>query len=169
MFLFGLQVQSAIDSRTVDTNLLFRVAGGRALCAAAEQILSYALGNVTNSLNASSRQLYSGRIFRSMARLDVPTWDDPAVSSQINGLQSRMPDSDSVAWGAISTLVETGSAFLRMFSEAVVLVRVLRDHGDGPLLVILSLACEAVSLFTFEGGFGLGNGKREIPSYIPPR
>ena len=174
MFLFGLQVQSAIDNRTVDTNLLFRVAGGRALCAAAEQISSYALGNVTNSLNASSRQLYSGRIFRSMARLDVPTWDDPAVSSQINGIQSQsrmMPNSDSVAWGAISTLVETGSAFLRMFSEAAVLVRVLREHGDGPLLVLVSLACEAVSRFTFQGGFrmGLGNGEREIPSSIPPR
>ena len=157
----GLQVQSAIDNRVVDTHLLFRVAGGRALCTAARHVLQIASTTVTTSLNARSRRLYSGRIYRSMARLDVPTWDDPAVSSQINALQPRMPDRDSVAWAAIMTLVETGSAFLKMFSEAAVLIRVLREHGDGSSIVLVSVAGEAVSLCALMGGGSiLGNGER---------
>jgi putative Ca2+/H+ antiporter (TMEM165/GDT1 family) len=161
-------VQSAIDNRVVDAHFLIWVAGGRALCTAAMHVLSYASAKVTTSLNARSRQLYSGRIFHAMARLDVPTWDDPAVSSQIEALRPRMPDTEGVAWGAIMTLVETGSAFLRMFSEAAVLFRVLQEHGDGSLLVLVSLAGEAVSLFAFRGGPDLGNGMREIPSSVPP-
>ena len=168
MFSFDLQVQSAIDNRAVDAHFLFWVAGGRALCTAAENVLDYSSAKVTTSLNARSRKLYSGRIFRSMARLDVPTWDDPAVSSQIDALSPRMPDTETVAWGAIMTLVETGSAFLRMFSEAAVLLRVLRVQGGGSLLVLVSLAGEAVSLFAFRGGLGLGNGTRDILSSVPP-
>ena len=168
MFLLASQVQSAIDNRTVDARLLFWVAGGRALCTAARHVLDYASGKVTISLNESFRQLYSGRIFHSMARLDVPTWDDPAVSSQINALRPTMHDTDTVAWGAVTTLVETGSAFLRMFSEAAVLSRVLLEQGDGSSLILVSLACEAVSLFAFRGSFGLGNSMRNTPSSVPP-
>ncbi|KAH9164207.1 HlyB/MsbA family ABC transporter [Lactarius sanguifluus] len=145
-------VQSAIDNRAVDARLLFRVAGGRALCTAAEHALGYASGKVTTALSARVRQFYSGRIFRSMARLDVPTWDDPSVSSQIQALQPRFPDTESVALTAIVTPVETGSAFLRMFSEGGVLFRVLREQGDGSLLVLASLACEALSYFAFRSG-----------------
>lgn len=149
--------QSAIDNRAIDAHLLFWVAGGRALCTAAAHALSYASGKVTAALDARSRQLYTKRIFRSMIRLDVPTWDDPAAASQINGLRPKYPGTDTVAWSAITTLVATGSAFLRMFSEAAVLFRVLREQGDGSLLVIVSLASELVSYFAFRSGYSLGN------------
>lgn len=164
-----MQAQSAIDNRTVDTHFLFWVAGGRALCTAAEQALSYASEKVSTALGARARLLYSGRIFRAMARLDVPTWDDPAVSSHISALRPDFPDTDTVAWSAIVTLVETGSTFIRMFSEALVLYRVLREQGDGSLLVLVSLAIEAFSLFAFKDSFDLGNGMRDILSLAFPR
>ena len=169
MFLFGLQVQSAIDNRAIDTHFLFWAAGGRALCTAAEHALRYASAKVSRVINARSRQLYSGRIFRSMARLDVPTWDDSAVASQIGALHpARMHETDSVAWAAITSLVETGSAFLRMFSEAAVLFRVLWEQGDGSLLVLGSLASETVSFFTYRGGLNLGESMRyHLPSVSP--
>ncbi|KAH9079233.1 HlyB/MsbA family ABC transporter [Lactarius deliciosus] len=150
-------VQSAIDNRAVDAHVLFRVAGGRALCTAADHILYYVLAEVSASLEARSRLFYSRRIFRSMARLDAPTWDNPAVSSHINALFTKFNDSDAVAWTAIMTLTETGSAFLRMLSEAAVLFGVLQGQGDGSLLVLVSLASDAVSFFAFKGGFSLGN------------
>ena len=167
MFLFGLQVQSAIDNRAVDAHFLFWAAGGRALCTAAEHALRYASAKISRAINARSRQLYSGRIFRSMARLDVPTWDDSAVASQIGALHpARRPETDSVAWGAIMSLVETGSAFLRMFSEAAVLFRVLWEQGDGSLLVLVSLASETISFFTYRGGPRLGESMRYITSSV---
>ncbi|KAH8993526.1 HlyB/MsbA family ABC transporter [Lactarius akahatsu] len=132
--------------------------GGRALCTAVEHALGYASGKVATALGARARQFYSGRVFHSMARLDVPTWDDPSVSSQIKTLQPRIPDTESVALTAIMTLVETGSAFLRMFSEGAVLFRVLREQGDGSLLIPVSLASEAMSYFAIRSGFILSLG-----------
>ncbi|KAH9030694.1 HlyB/MsbA family ABC transporter [Lactarius pseudohatsudake] len=143
-------VQSAIDNRAVDAHVLFRVAGGRALCTAADHVLYYALAEMPASLEARSRLFYSRRIFRSMARLDAPTWDNPAVSSHISALFTKFNDSDAVAWTAITTLTETGSAFLRMFSEAAVLFGVLQGQGDGSLLVLVSLASDAVSFFALK-------------------
>ena len=170
MFLLGSQVQSAIDNRAVDAHFLFWAAGGRALCTAAEHGLGYASSKVSRAINARSRQLYSGRIYRSMARLDVPTWEDPAVASQIGALNPvRMPETDSVAWAAIMSLVETGSAFLRMISEAAVLFRVLWEQGDGSLLVLVSLASEGVSLFTYKGGLNLGDSMSNFSSLVLPQ
>ena len=163
-----MQAQSAIDNRAVDAHFLFWVAGGHALCTAAEHALGYAAEKVSTALGARAQLLYSGRIFRAMARLDVPTWDDPAVSSQISALRPDFPDTDTVAWAAIVTLVETGSAFIRMFSEALVLFRVLREQGDGTLLVLVSLASEVFSLFAFRGSFNLGDGMSDILSLISP-
>jgi hypothetical protein len=151
------QVQSAIDYRAVDTHFLFWVAGGRALCTAAEHALGYALAKVSTAINERSHKLYSGRIFRSMARLDVPTWDDPSVSSHFSTHRPRMPTTETVAWAAIVALVETGSAFLRMFSEAAVLFRVLWEQGDGSLLVLASVASEAVSFLTLKGRLNMGH------------
>ncbi|KAH8998413.1 hypothetical protein EDB92DRAFT_1813283 [Lactarius akahatsu] len=74
-------VQSAIDNRAVDARFLFFF-GSRRPCA----------------------QFYSGRIFRSMARLDVSTWDDPAVSSLINALRPKIPDAKPAALTAIGRM-----------------------------------------------------------------
>ena len=160
----GLQAQSAIDNRAVDAHFLFWVAGGRALCTAAECTLGYASEKVSKALDVRTQQLYSRRIFRSMARLDVPTWDDPAVSSHIDGLRPDYSHADTVAWTAIMSLVKTGSAFLRMLSEALVLFRVLREQGGGTLLVLVSLASKAVSHLTFNSIYSIGESMRHIPS-----
>ena len=161
-------MQSAIDKRTVDVRFLFWVAGGHALCTAAEQVLEYASWKLDTAIESRSRKLYWGRIFRSKARLDVPTWDDPAVSSHISSLspRTRMPERDTVAWTAIKSLIEMGSTFLRMFSEAAVLFRVLREQGDGSLLVLVSVASEAVSFLAFRGFRTLGDSMRDIPSSV---
>ncbi|KAF8264169.1 P-loop containing nucleoside triphosphate hydrolase protein [Lactarius quietus] len=148
-------VQSAIDDRTVDAHFLFWAAGGRALCTTAEHALVYASAQVSTTIDARSQQFYSGRIFRSMARLDVPTWDDTSASSQISALRPNpgMDNTDTIAWSAILVLVDTGSAFLRMFFEAAVLFRVLWEQGDGSLLVLVSFVSEAISIFAFRGNF----------------
>ena len=160
LILFGFQVQSAIDKRAVDVNFLFWVAGGRALCTAVDHLLYYTLVRLDGAVDTRSRTLYWGRIFRSMARLDVPTWNDPAVSSHVSSLSPRTTDPDTAAWSAIKAVVEMGSTFLRLFSEAVVLFRVLQDHGDGALVVLASAASEAVSFIAFSDSITLGESMR---------
>ncbi|KAH9069742.1 HlyB/MsbA family ABC transporter [Lactarius deliciosus] len=148
-------VQSAIDNRAIDAHLLFWVAGGRALCTAAELALGYASEKVIITFDARARQFYSGSIFHSMARLDVPTWDDPAVATQVC---QNTSDTKPIVLSAVMTVVETGAAFLRLFSEGAVLLRVLQDQGDGSLLALASLASEAVAFFAFRKGFNLDLG-----------
>ena len=161
LILFGFQVQqSAIDKRAVDVNFLIWVAGGRALCTAVDQLLYCVLVRLDDAVDARSRKIYWGRIFRSMARLDVPTWNDPAVSSHISSLSPSGNNPDTVAWSAINVAVEMGSAFLRLFSEAAVLFRVLQDHGDGALVVLALAASEAVSFITFNDSITLGESMR---------
>jgi hypothetical protein len=144
------QVQVAVDKRAVDTDHLIRIAGGRVLCAAADQILESASWKVSTALNGRIRRLYSAHIFHSMARLDVPTWDDPVVSAQIEAVIPK--DSNTIAWAAITSVVQTGSTFVRLFSQTAVLMGVLREQRDGLLLSLLSFAGDALSSLNFSLG-----------------
>jgi hypothetical protein len=156
--IFFSQVQVAVDKRVVDKDHLIRIAGGRVLCAAAEQILESASWKVSTALNGRIRRFYSAHIFHSVARLDVPTWDDPVVSAQIEAVIPN--DSNTIAWAAITSLVQTGSTFVRLFSQTAVLMGVLREQEDGLLLSLLSFASDAFTCFnfTFAGDIGGGEG-----------
>ena len=141
----------------MDTHLLIKIACGRALCAAAEHILDHALWKVSTGLNGRIRRLYSTHIFRSLARLDTPTWDDPVVAAQIDAVIPK--DTKTVAWAAITAVVQTGSTFLRLFSQTAVLMGVLRGQKDGFLLSLVSFAGEAVTYFSISFDGGICGGK----------
>jgi hypothetical protein len=165
-FPFVLQVQTAVEQHTIDARFLLKIAGGRALCGVAEQLIDYALDNVSTALNGHSRQFYSTRIFHTMARLDVPTWNDPAVTGQINALSPA--SYRTAAWGAIETFVDTGSSLLRMFSQAVVLFDVLKGQRDGQLLALLSFVSDLVSYLDGSDTLYLGRSM-EFMLYVNPR
>jgi hypothetical protein len=152
------QVQSAVDKRAVDAHLLFQIAGGRVLCAVAEHVLFYASTKVSTALNGRVKRFYSAQIFHAIARLDVPSWDDPVVSAQIDAVVPR--GQRAVAWVAIMSLIETGSTVLKLFSQTAVLMGVLREQSDGLTLPLLSFASDAVSFFNLSGDIQLGGGKR---------
>jgi len=164
------QVQVAVDKRTVDTHLLVQIAGGRALCAAAEYLLDDALWKLSTALNGRIRRFYSTHIFHSLIRLDMPTWDDPVVSAHIDSVLPK--GSTTIAWAAIMAVVQTGSTFLRLFSQTAVLMGVLRGQREGYLLSLLSFAGDAVTFFdlSFDGGIGGLGGKGRfvfLPSLTP--
>ncbi|KAI0288520.1 HlyB/MsbA family ABC transporter [Russula brevipes] len=140
-------IQSTVENRTLDTRFLFRVACGHAFCSAADHFLYYASNTLSSVLNRRSRQYYSTHIFRAMARLDVPTCDDPAVTSQINGFSPRSPHTTS--WTAILTLVGTASALIRLFSQSAVLFGILRGQRDGLLFALLTFSSNLVSMLDY--------------------
>ncbi|KAI0297906.1 HlyB/MsbA family ABC transporter [Russula brevipes] len=140
-------IQSTVENRTLDTRFLFRVACGHALCSAADHFLYYASNTLSSALNKRSGQYYRTHIFRAMARLDVPTCDDPAVSSQINALTPRSPHTTS--WTAILTFVGTVSALIRLFSQSAVLFGILREQRDGLLFALLTFSGNLISILDF--------------------
>ena len=144
----------------MDTPLLTKIACGRVFCAAAEQILDAASWKVATALNGRIRRFYSTHIFHSVARLDVPTWDDPVVSAQIEAIIPK--DSNSIAWGAITSIVQTGSTLVNLFSQTAVLVAVLREQRDGSLLSMISFAGEAIMCFNLTFVGDVDGGKRHL-------
>ena len=162
------QVQVAVDKRTVDTHLLVQIAGGRVLCAAAEHLLDDALWRVSTALNGRIKRFYTTHIFRSMARLDVPTSEDPVVASHIEAVLPR--DSTTIAWAAITAIVQTGSTFLRLFSQTAVLMGVLREQKGGFMISMLSFASDAVTYLniSLDGGIGPGKNRHHLAPLSPP-
>jgi hypothetical protein len=155
-----LQVQVAVDKRAVDTRLLTKIACGRVFCAAAEQILETASWKVSTALNGRIRRFYSAHIFHSVARLDVPTWDDPVVSAQIDAIIPK--DSNTIAWGAITSIVQTWSTVVNLFSQTAVLVGVLQEQRDGFLLSMISFAGEVIMCFNLTFVGDIHGGERRL-------
>ena len=90
----------------------------------------------------------------------MPTWDDPAVSAQVDAVVPK--GRKTVAWTAIMSLIETMSTFLKLFSVALVLIGVLREQTDGITISFLSFASDILSLFTLSDELELGGGKRRF-------
>jgi hypothetical protein len=112
---------------------------------------------VSQTLNSRCRQFYSTRIFHAVARLDVPTWDDPSVAAHINGLFTDSYRTNT--WDTVATLIDTGSAFLRVLSQTAVLWGVLREQQDGLLLALSSFSSDLLTYFDMSNTYLLGGGR----------
>jgi len=105
----------------------------------ATRLLQYAENRIIIPLNTSIKQFYAGHLFRSMARLDVPTFADSAVKRQLESAQST-PWGSSVAWTTVQMVTSIVMTGIRLVSQLSVLFTVLREQQDGPLLAMLSFA-----------------------------
>lgn len=72
-----------------------------------------------------------------MARLDVPTFEDAAVQSQLESASSTSWKS-SVAWETIQATSGVITTAIQLLSQLSVLITILRDQRDGPLLAVIS-------------------------------
>jgi hypothetical protein len=134
------QIQTAIDERTVDKKMLLYVSVGRMTCNLVAHILAHAKQRVEIPVKIRIKNYYSMHIFNSMARLDVPTFEDPLIQRR---LEDATPDTirrNSIAWETVRVLSGLGSTAVRLVSQLFVLVSVLRDQRDGPIFAIVHFA-----------------------------
>lgn len=142
------QVETAVEKRTVDKDVLLHVAAGRIACTIVERLLQNFKFRISYPLNLAIKQFYSTHIFHAMARLDLPTSEDPAIQRQLESAWSTSWNS-SVAWETIrmtSNVLMTG---IRLLSQLSVLISVVRHQRDGTLLALLSFS---QSLFQWFSG-----------------
>ncbi|KAI0321903.1 HlyB/MsbA family ABC transporter [Amylostereum chailletii] len=147
-------VQIAVEQRTVDKQRLFQIAGGRIACSFAQRILNRIQRKTSTSLNGRIRRYYSVHIFHSMARLDVPTYDDPVIARQLDSVIPSASGRTSIPWSAMVAVFNIASNALNLLSQLAVLTGVLRKQPDGPLLAILT----AIKYF-FSLGWGRHGGR----------
>ncbi|KAK1232133.1 hypothetical protein PQX77_004734 [Marasmius sp. AFHP31] len=132
-------VQTAVEQRKVDKDLLLRIAMGRVLCSIFTIILDWGKGKTSRPLNLLIKRHYSGYMFQTMARLDLPTFEDSSIQRQLEEVFT--PDSrNSVVWNVVSLAIRLSTTTLRVASQLSVLVAVLRNQRDGPLLAVLSFS-----------------------------
>jgi hypothetical protein len=128
-----------VEQRTVDKALLFQVATGRFACSLVTRVLRYTKQRLAVPLNTRIKQYYSVHMFHAMARLDLPTFDDPKVQRQLE-LSFPTSSRSSVAWDTVTMILHLVSTALQLISQLSVLTRVLNDQRDGPLLAFLSFS-----------------------------
>lgn len=110
---------------------------GSIACRVLERFLRYYKTRVMLPLKSRLRQHYTAHSFHARARLDVPTFDDPAVQRQLDATAGV--NGGSVAWSTLQMVTELTNAAVRVISQLAVLISVLKDQPDGPLLAILSV------------------------------
>lgn len=157
----------AVETRTVDKAVIFRVTAGSAACRVIERILRFYKNRVMLPLKSRLRQHYTAHSFHARARLDVPTFDDPAIQRQLDATAGV--NGGSVAWSTLQMVTELLNAAVRVISQVTVLISVLKDQPDGPLLAILSVIPSVADWFRRQNlGFNASGGSWRLRVLHPP-
>ncbi|KAI0027002.1 HlyB/MsbA family ABC transporter [Vararia minispora EC-137] len=128
----------ATVERTVDRTKLCQVAGGKFACSMALLVVGHVHSMIQRELNSRIKRYYSVHTFHALARLDVPTFEDPVVNRQIDSVLPGPGERRTIPWAAISAVFSLGSSITHMLSQSLVLLDVLSKQQDGILLAGLS-------------------------------
>lgn len=126
-----------MESRTVDKALLARMTLGALGCKLIERLLQYIGSQVARPLGSRVNKHFGTRLFEARARLDVVTFDDPAVQRQLDSVAST--NGQGVAWGTISMFTSLVAMSLKIITQVSVLAEVLKNQRDGLFLAFLCM------------------------------
>ncbi|OBZ79064.1 hypothetical protein A0H81_00117 [Grifola frondosa] len=144
-------LQVAIDTRTVDKELLLRISLGRIACTVLKRVLSSVRARLSYPLSIRVKQQYSIHLFHARARLDLPTFEDSAVQRQLEDASNS--SGNGFAWDSLQMAIHIITAAVEVVSQVGVLASVLRDQRDGLLLAIISCSASAFDWFKTQGAF----------------
>lgn len=131
-----------MERRIVDKQLLLHASVGRLGCTFAGHALRYLKSRVEFPLNLKIKKHYSIHIFESMARLDVPTFDDPLIHARLDTATASSRSTHSLAWDTISVIITIVTATVRLASQLSVLLKVVGGQRDGVVFVVLHFGQE---------------------------
>lgn len=93
-----------------------------------------------------------------MARLDVPTFDDPFVQTRLDTATTSSRSSHSLAWDTITVIIAIMTSMVRLASQLSVLMKVVGGQRDGIVFVVMHFGQE-VFRNNFRTGFDLFHAK----------
>ncbi|KAG1881161.1 P-loop containing nucleoside triphosphate hydrolase protein [Suillus subluteus] len=131
-------VESAMDTRTVDTTVLVHFAVAHLICTVAMRFLRYSKTCIIPPLSLYIKKFYHERTFHSTAHLDVPTFQTIRCSRTLHNSSFALGHwSTPVAWKIIEGSTDIAMMLIRLLSQLLVLITVMWEQQDGPLLVVL--------------------------------
>jgi hypothetical protein len=134
-----MQVQKAVETRTVDSHQLSKIVVARIICTLASRAASALSSVLQRHLKLRVSKHYAARTFELFSRLDVPTAMDAVVRSQLQGIKPNPHMGNGFApMNALLGTARLLSTSLDMLSRVAVLVVVLREQQDGLLLAFIT-------------------------------
>ncbi|KAG2034311.1 P-loop containing nucleoside triphosphate hydrolase protein [Suillus americanus] len=131
------QLFSLVETGTADSTVLVHVAAGHLTCAIATRFLKHARRCIIPHLHKSIKSFHRERIFNSLICLDLPTYEESV--SMGNFRSTYYSWVSGVALHTVEELLNIATTVLRLLSQFLVLITVLREQQDGLLLAVLSL------------------------------
>ncbi|KAG1770215.1 P-loop containing nucleoside triphosphate hydrolase protein [Suillus occidentalis] len=128
-------VETAMETRTVNTTLLIHVVVGHLTCKVTTRLLESVQSVITIPMSIFIKQFYAERLLHEAARLDLPTYEDSDIRRQFSFALS--PSGSSIAWKAIETSTNHATSAISVVLQLLVLFTVLREQQDGFLLMVL--------------------------------
>lgn len=130
-------------------------------CAIGERLLDHAQSSISYPLSARLKQHYSVHLFHARARLDLPTFEDPAVQRQLD--EASGTSRGSIAWKTFKMVSFAISTSVQITTQTTVLAGILTDQLDGPLLAGISMLQSIFDWFVGHQMFAFGaTGKAPI-------
>ncbi|KAG1809949.1 P-loop containing nucleoside triphosphate hydrolase protein [Suillus plorans] len=137
------QVETAMETRTVDMSVLVDVAVVYLACTITMRLLKYARSRIIRPVDTSIRRVNTKRVFHSLACLDVPTHGRSRILDLING---KLGDSHlTLQCEIVEMSTNITMAVVRLLSQLLVLVTVLREQQDVIIVAILSFSQSILS------------------------
>ena len=152
-----LQMEVAIETRTIDTRHLLLICAGRLACTLAQLVLNNTTTTAENTLNARIRRWFAQHQFDAYARLDLPTYGRTDVQSKL-AQSSDDYFGRTVVWQTLKMSMEIVSAVAQLGAEAYVLVNALKGQRDGLLLAGVTMLSETVPLLSRFDVFSVETG-----------
>ena len=129
-------------------------------CAVLGRLLNHAKTTISYPLSKRLKQHYTVHLFYARARLDLPTFEDPAVQRQLEAASQSFSRS-GLAWDTFSMVVSAVSTAIHITSEVSMLAAVLRDQPDGTLLATISLSQSVLDWISKTKSMDRGHGGKQ--------
>ncbi|KAG1814414.1 P-loop containing nucleoside triphosphate hydrolase protein [Suillus subaureus] len=128
-------VETAMETRTVNTTALIHVAVGHLTCQVTTRLLHYARNTIVIPMNISIKRFYAERVLHEVVRLDLPTYEDSNISRQFASALSS--SGSSIAWKAIQASTSSAMTVISVVFQLSILFTILWEQQDGFLLIVL--------------------------------
>ncbi|PIL30024.1 ATP-binding cassette transporter [Ganoderma sinense ZZ0214-1] len=139
-----LRVMDDINqTSTVDTQRLFQACAGKIACTIASSVLEQIRRKANVKLDRRIQQWHARRSFEARARLDLPTFSLQSTQTALAGLSSG---GHSMIWQGLQMTIGMFTTGVRLVTQTIALIDVLRGHDQERLLTWITLAAESLAL-----------------------
>ena len=113
-----------------------------ALCISLEHASNILKANLSERINRRIHQHFSLYVVNALTRLDIPTYEDPRINSQLHPLIWSYLEEDDMpnVWDLLCTMLDVFTIAISLLTQTGILMKVMQKQEDGWSMVFLSSA-----------------------------